>query len=78
MVCAKTKKNFVGYKKSSTFAADFREWNHPFLFGAWRSWLAHLHGVQGVESSSLFAPTKARRETQRFPPFVILKGFFLR
>lgn len=25
--------------------------------GVWRSWLAHLHGVQGVESSSLFTPT---------------------
>ena len=28
--------------------------------GVWRSWLAHLHGVQGVESSSLFTPTKER------------------
>ncbi len=26
--------------------------------GAWRSWLAHLHGVQGVGSSSLLAPTE--------------------
>ncbi len=25
--------------------------------GAWRSWLAYLHGVQGVGSSSLLAPT---------------------
>jgi len=28
--------------------------------GAWRSWLAYLHGVQGVGSSSLLAPTKLR------------------
>ena len=27
-------------------------------FGVWRSWLAHLHGVQGVGSSSLLTPTK--------------------
>ena len=27
----------------------------------WRSWLAHLHGVQGVESSSLFTPTIFKR-----------------
>ena len=30
------------------------------LFGAWRSWLAHLHGVQGVGSSSLLAPTELK------------------
>jgi hypothetical protein len=28
-----------------------------FIFGAWRSWLAYLHGVQGVGSSSLLTPT---------------------
>ena len=28
-----------------------------YKIGVWRSWLAHLHGVQGVESSSLFTPT---------------------
>ena len=36
---------------------------HPHLrkkIGAWRSWLAHLHGVQGVGSSSLLAPTKKK------------------
>ena len=25
--------------------------------GVWRSWLAYLHGVQGVGSSSLLTPT---------------------
>ena len=29
--------------------------------GMWRSWLAHLHGVQGVGSSSLLIPTKKNR-----------------
>jgi hypothetical protein len=28
--------------------------------GVWRSWLAHLHGVQGVGSSSLLTPTDKR------------------
>src|SRR5262245_47715641 len=28
-----------------------------FRFGAWRSLVAHLHGVQGVASSNLAAPT---------------------
>lgn len=32
------------------------------LFGVWRSWLAHLHGVQGVESSSLFTPTIKKKD----------------
>ncbi len=27
-------------------------------FGVWRSWLAHLHGVQGVGCSSHLTPTK--------------------
>jgi hypothetical protein len=26
----------------------------------WRSWLAHLHGVQGVGSSSLLTPTEVK------------------
>ncbi len=34
------------------------------MIGAWRSWLAHLHGVQGVESSSLFAPTMKLSDLQ--------------
>ncbi len=29
--------------------------------GVWRSWLAHLHGVQGVGSSSLLTPTYKKR-----------------
>ncbi len=29
----------------------------PIRFGAWRSLVAHLHGVQGVASSNLAAPT---------------------
>ena len=27
------------------------------LFGVWRSLVAHLHGVQGVEGSNPFTPT---------------------
>ena len=27
-------------------------------FGVWRSLVAHLHGVQGVEGSNPFTPTK--------------------
>lgn len=33
----------------------------PGNIGAWRSWLAYLHGVQGVGSSSLLAPTELKR-----------------
>ena len=35
-------------------------WIHELVkqvFGVWRSWLAHLHGVQGAASSSLATPT---------------------
>jgi len=28
------------------------------IFGVWRSWLAHLHGVQRVGRSSRLTPTK--------------------
>lgn len=28
--------------------------------GVWRSWLAYLHGVQGVGSSSLLTPTDTK------------------
>ncbi len=34
--------------------------------GVWRSWLAHLHGVQGVGSSSLLTPTKRNRNQLYF------------
>ena len=30
-------------------------------FGVWRSWLAHLHGVQGVGCSSHLTPTTFKR-----------------
>ncbi len=30
----------------------------PALIGVWRSWLAYLHGVQVVVSSSLTTPTE--------------------
>ena len=64
------KKNIAISKKSRTFANVFKGYvsdespckslKTKRLLGAWRSWLAHLHGVQGVESSSLFAPTKVK------------------
>ena len=34
-----------------------RSEEHKSLVGAWRSLVAHLHGVQGVPSSNLGAPT---------------------
>ncbi len=37
----------------------------PFRFGAWRSLVAHLHGVQGVASSNLAAPTNQFSLLQR-------------
>lgn len=37
----------------------------PRLFGVWRSWLAYLHGVQGVGSSSLLTPTNKRLTINR-------------
>ena len=37
----------------------------PRLFGVWRSWLAYLHGVQGVGSSSLLTPTIKRLKINR-------------
>jgi hypothetical protein len=37
-------------------------------FGAWRSWLAYLHGVQGVGSSSLLAPTIENEAVTRIKP----------
>ena len=40
--------------------------------GVWRSWLAHLHGVQGVESSSLFTPTKKKRDDCNHLSFLVI------
>jgi putative endonuclease len=34
--------------------------NGQVIFGVWRSWLAHLHGVQGVVCSSQITPTKKK------------------
>jgi hypothetical protein len=34
---------------------------HTDNIGVWRSWLAYLHGVQGVGSSSLLTPTKQKK-----------------
>jgi hypothetical protein len=31
------------------------------LTGVWRSWLAHLHGVQGVVCSSQITPTEFKK-----------------
>lgn len=50
---------FVIIGKCSTFASAFKE-KLQNKIGAWRSWLAHLHGVQGVGSSSLLAPTEKK------------------
>jgi hypothetical protein len=42
--------------------------------GVWRSWLAHLHGVQGVGSSSLLTPTKVKRLFHNETTFLHLRG----
>jgi hypothetical protein len=44
------------------------------LIGVWRSLVAHLHGVQGVEGSNPFTPTT---KNVRGLLEVILGGFFL-
>ena len=41
---------------------------HSFPVGAWRSLVAHLHGVQGVASSNLVAPTNL---TKNYPAGVV-------
>ena len=42
-------------KKGLLFGAT--DYIFPSLVGAWRSLVAHLHGVQRVEGSNPFAPT---------------------
>lgn len=37
-------------------------------FGVWRSLVAHLHGVQGVEGSNPFTPTITTSKGVRFHP----------
>ena len=56
---------FLDLKLIVSFALLFRK-ERVFIFGVWRSWLAHLHGVQGVESSSLFTPTKRDLPPEKF------------
>ena len=45
-------------------------------FGAWRSLVAHLHGVQGVEGSNPSVPTNNRRgySLEGRSPFLLI-GF---
>ena len=40
--------------------------------GVWRSWLAYLHGVQGVGSSSLLTPTFKKRQSEWVAFFIFL------
>ena len=48
------------------------------LFGVWRSLVAHLHGVQGVEGSNPFTPTKKESTgvsgCQSANPFLLRAG----
>jgi hypothetical protein len=48
------------------------------LFGVWRSWLAYLHGVQGVGSSSLLTPTKKNSEIARWRNGVTFRHFYFK
>jgi hypothetical protein len=53
----------IGYKKIKSLSCLLRKRcnfvipKYKLGIGAWRSWLAYLHGVQVVGSSSLLAPT---------------------
>jgi hypothetical protein len=45
---------------------------HFEIFGVWRSWLAYLHGVQVVVSSSLTTPTNKKDGLK--PSFLFVLG----
>ena len=51
-----------------------RDYNPVSPIGAWRSPVAHLHGVQGVGGSNPLAPTK--QKTPEMESFV-LKLYFM-
>ena len=53
----------------STFAASK-------MNGVWRSWLAYLHGVQGVGSSSLLTPTFLKKSDEKSSDFFCSNGIF--
>ena len=42
-------------------------------FGVWRSLVAHLHGVQGVEGSNPFTPTKNKKQINGLGPQVLAR-----
>lgn len=44
-------------------------------FGVWRSLVAHLHGVQGVEGSNPFTPTKNKKQINGSGPKVLARFF---
>jgi hypothetical protein len=66
-------KKFVILKRSVIFADQIIWWFGDYL-GAWRSWLAYLHGVQGVGSSSLLAPTRSEKGFIDWNPFLFWGG----
>ena len=49
-----------------------------YVFGVWRSLVAHLHGVQGVASSNPATPTNKIKglASQRLGPFSVLRLFY--
>ncbi len=64
----KARGNALKNDEFACFYSDFVKFAYPFskegkirTIGVWRSWLAHLHGVQGVVSSSLITPTTIKR-----------------
>lgn len=46
------------------------------LIGVWRSLVAHLHGVQGVEGSNPFTPTKNKKQINGSGPKVLTRFSF--
>ena len=51
---------------------------HAHPVGAWRSLVAHLHGVQGVGSSNLLAPTNYLRVLRIWVRYTLGYTFLLR
>ena len=47
------------------------------IIGAWRSLVAHLHGVQGVGGSNPLAPILHRRLMFNYLPFIYQHRFIL-
>ena len=65
----KDNRNYWGGWKISTFVCHIFQMtlvlSYNISIGVWRSLVAHLHGVQGVEGSNPFTPTIFNQWNQR-------------